>query len=184
MRSKRSVGIGIVLGSAAVLSAAGCSGSVSVGGTGIDQQKLQDEITSQVKTVVPSVDNVTVTCPPDIPLAKDTNFTCTAAIGDQQLKVKVTQTDDQGNVEYLQEQALLDLDKLETTLDPQLVEQLGGQWKTVCEPVGRSRYYALEPGKDFECYTTGRSGDGRDAKDMPLIVTVKNIDGEVTWTTK
>lgn len=173
----------LALAAAAVLPLSGCSGSMPVGGTEIDQQQLQDEIADKVRGVAPS-GSVGVSCPAQVPLARATEFTCVATVDDQHLRFRVTQTDDQGTVTYRQEQALLDLDHLETTLEPQLADQLGGAWRTVCEPARKSRYYAIAPGRNFECTTDGRTGDGRTAKDLPITVTVKDVQGEVTWTTK
>jgi len=174
--------LGYVLTTAAAsVMLAGCSGSVSVGGSGIDQQKLQDEITANVKSVVPSVQDVAVTCPSDIALAKGTSFNCTAAIGDQDLTVKVTQTDDEGNVEYTQDQALLDLDKLQRELNAGLAKQVGGSWTTTCDSLGSNRYRVGALGSDFKCYTTGKSAEGVSREDLPVVVTVKDVDGNVSW---
>lgn len=173
-----------VLLAAAALAVTGCSAEFSVGNTGLDIEKLTQTIQADVDEILPEGVTATVACPPDIPQAAGTNFTCTVMIGEQQLSVRVTQKDDEGNVDYKQEQAVLDLALLESELNTELDAQLTGSWQTSCEPVGTARAYVVAPGEDFECYATGETAQGQSAEDLPIIVTVKNVDGEITWTTK
>lgn len=92
---------GIVMSSAALalglgLALTGCS--VSVGG--LDMAKAQTEIAKGIEEQTGAT-GVAVTCPESAPLEQGNTFTCTATTADgQTATVTVTQTDDQGNINW------------------------------------------------------------------------------------
>jgi Mrp family chromosome partitioning ATPase len=78
------------------LALTGCS--VSVGG--LDMAKAQTEIAKGIEEQTGAT-GVTVTCPESAPLEQGNTFTCTATTADgQTATVTVTQTDDQGNINW------------------------------------------------------------------------------------
>jgi hypothetical protein len=87
-----SVGAGLLLGSA-VLS--GCSTS-----SDLDIEKLQTTIATEMQSQLDLSGTPTVTCPDPVPIEAGNVFTCTAELDGDTIDVKVTQTDDQGNVTW------------------------------------------------------------------------------------
>ena len=67
--------------------------------TGLDVDKLETGVASDIAAQVGG--DWTVTCPDDIPMQKDLTTTCDATSADgQSTTINVTQTDDQGNVNW------------------------------------------------------------------------------------
>lgn len=81
-----------------VLGLAGCSFSASVGS--LDVQKAQEEIAKGIEQQTGAT-GVTVKCPESVPLEQGNTFTCavTASTGET-ATVSVTQTDNQGNINW------------------------------------------------------------------------------------
>ena len=152
-----------------VAGAAGCS--VSVGG--LDVAKLQDQIGTDLKKLTPEQE-VTVSCPQSVSASAGATFDCTATVGGQTVTYVVTQTDGDGNVTYTRQEALMDLDTLERTVRTQLQEQVQGNWAVECGDK-RSRLLAEEPGATFVC----KASDGSEL--VPVTVTVKDVEGNITW---
>jgi hypothetical protein len=93
----------IALGAGALLvttALAGCSGSVSVGGSDLDIDKLETTIAGEMQTQLNLSGTPTVTCPDPVPIEQGNVFTCTAELDGDTVDVEVTQTDDQGNVTW------------------------------------------------------------------------------------
>ncbi|MFN8182968.1 MAG: DUF4333 domain-containing protein [Candidatus Nanopelagicales bacterium] len=86
------LGAGLVL-SSAVLS--GCSST-----SNLDIQKLQSTIATEMQSQLNLSGTPTVTCPDPVPIQQGNVFTCTAELDGDTVDVKVTQTDDQGNVNW------------------------------------------------------------------------------------
>ncbi len=76
-----------------------CSGSVSVGNN-LDIDKLESTIATEMQSQLDLDAAPTVTCPDSVPIEKDNVFTCTATLDGESVDVKITQTDDQGNVNW------------------------------------------------------------------------------------
>jgi hypothetical protein len=72
---------------------AGCSSS-------LDIDKLESTIASEMQTQLNLPAQPTVTCPDDVAIESGNVFTCTAELDGDSVDVKVTQTDDQGNVTW------------------------------------------------------------------------------------
>lgn len=84
----------------AAASLTACSGSVSVGSNNLDIDKLETTVASEMQKQLNLDAAPTVTCPDTVPIQKDNVFTCTATLDGESVDVKVTQTDDQGNVNW------------------------------------------------------------------------------------
>lgn len=81
----------------ALLAVAGCS--VSTGGDNLDIDKLEKKIVEGVKEQT-KID-VTVTCPDQVKIEKGNVFQCEAKTSSGTVTpIKVTQTDDEGNVDW------------------------------------------------------------------------------------
>ena len=92
----------IALGAGALLATAlaGCSGSVSVGGSNLDIDKLETTVATEMQTQLNLSGTPAVTCPDPVPIEQGNVFTCTAELDGDSVDVEVTQTDDQGNVTW------------------------------------------------------------------------------------
>lgn len=86
----------MALGFTAAITLAGCSSSPSE----LDTAKLQTTIATGMQEQLTLPEAPTVTCPETITIEKDAVSTCTATLDDETVDVKVTQTDDQGNVTW------------------------------------------------------------------------------------
>jgi uncharacterized protein DUF4333 len=87
----------ISLAAIALLSA--CSFSIG-SGNNLNTDKLETEVKNGIEEQTGAT-GVTVTCPDDVKIEKDNNFTCTAADNQGNSRnVDVTQTDDEGNVNW------------------------------------------------------------------------------------
>lgn len=133
-----------------------------------------DGIAQQTQIKVASVD-----CPKEPrPVKAGDTFECTGNIeGGGTVAVAVTQTDETGNVTWKVGRitGLLDLSKVETSIVGELKTQAevdatvscGGKWKSAAR------------GDAFEC--EARAADGTP---IPIVVTVTDDDGNISWATK
>jgi hypothetical protein len=102
-------------------------------------------------------------------------------IAGQPATFTVTQTDDQGTVQYERKEAIVDLSKVKSEIQPQIEEKLTGSWDITCSPQGQTKYLVIPPGATFECSVSGQADSGDSLTDQPLKVTVKDVDGNVSW---
>jgi hypothetical protein len=74
--------------------------SVSIGSNNLNTDKLETEIENGIEDQV-QISGITVDCPDDVEIEEGNDFECTAK-DDQgnERSVDVTQTDDEGNVEW------------------------------------------------------------------------------------
>lgn len=131
-------------------------------------------IAQQTQIKVASVD-----CPKEArPLKSGDTFECTGNIdGGGTVAVAVTQTDDTGNVTWKLGKitGLLDLTKVEASIISELKKQAevdatvscGGKWKSATR------------GDAFEC-----EAKAPDGTPIPIVVTVTDDDGNISWATK
>lgn len=97
MRSSVIIAAGLL--AAASLSA--CSGSTSVStSTTLDTAKLEATLPGELQSQLELSAEPTVTCPDDVEMKQGNNFTCTAELDGETVDIAVTQTDDQGNVNW------------------------------------------------------------------------------------
>ncbi len=85
------IGAGLLLGTT-VLS--GCASS------NLDIDKLETNIATEMQSQLSLSGTPTVTCPDSVPIEQGNVFTCTAELDGDSIDVKVTQTDDKGNVNW------------------------------------------------------------------------------------
>lgn len=120
-----------------------------------------------------------VTCPSEPrPLAANDAFDCVGDVKDGgTLTIRVTQTDDTGNITWkvVKTEGLLDLAKVEASIVTGLKNQAhveatvtcGGKWK------------AAKAGDTFDCQAAAPDGTP-----IPIGVTVSDDKGNVEWGTK
>jgi hypothetical protein len=74
--------------------------SFSFGSSNLNTDKLETEVKNGIENQL-DLTGITVTCPDDVKIEKDNNFTCTAE-DDQGTSrtVNVTQDDDEGNISW------------------------------------------------------------------------------------
>jgi Domain of unknown function (DUF4333) len=66
----------------------------------LDIDKLQTTIATEMQSQLDLSATPTVTCPDSVPIEQGNVFTCTAELDGDTVDVKVTQTDDKGNVSW------------------------------------------------------------------------------------
>ncbi len=91
-----------VMSTAIVLGLTGCSfnSSYSIGGGGLDTEQAERVIAAGIEEQTGAT-GVQVSCPEDVPMEQGNVFTCTATTADGETgTVTVTQTDDDGNVDW------------------------------------------------------------------------------------
>lgn len=165
---------------ALTVSLAGCGVSVSSGEDLLDTEKLQSDIQTQVTDIIPG-STVSVTCPSEVQVQEGVTFDCTALINGQEATIKVTQTNDQGDVVYESESAVVGLDKVQTDISNDLSTNLGGTWQTECLAEGASGGVYVAPlGSTFICEVTGTTADG-EQQSGDVEATVVDIGGGVQW---
>ncbi len=161
---------------AGLLILSGCSGSST-----LDSGKLQDEITSEVQAVVPEGTAVSVVCPSDVALQSGATTECTMTVAEQPATVVVTQEDDQGNVVFESNSAILFLDRAQEEITNEVTAQIPGSWTTACSPVGASAgIYLATPGTTFDCTVSGTTSSG-EQQNGTAMVTVDDNKGNISF---
>lgn len=155
---------------ALAVAGAGCHVSVTVGaGKAVDNAKAEAALgraTEQLTGVQPSK----VDCP-QRKIAKGDVFLCTATIGSQTLRLKVTQTDDKGSVSIVPDQAILDVAKARSEIADGITRQTGIPVQVDC---GADPILVRDVGGTFDCQAVGVDGVSR-----RVAVTVTDITGKV-----
>lgn len=148
-----------------------------------DAGALTTQISDKLTSVVPG-STVKVNCPTDVTPSPGTTFDCEATVNGQSVTMVVTPKDDQGNVSFANKQALILLDKAQTSIAAEVTKQVPGKWAIACDPTGASGgLYVADPGATFDCTITGTTAQGQ-AQKGTLVVTVKDSDGNVEWKVK
>ncbi len=136
----RMSGVALAAGALALLAATGCSGK-------IDPAKGEESIRKTLSDPSIGLTVQSVSCPADIPLQKGNVFTCkvTVANGDP-VQVKITQKDDEGNVELDYKNSLFvpDIPNMKSALTnveditcPSAVALNDGKGSLVCNATGK-----------------------------------------------
>lgn len=147
---------------------AGCSRSLNLEGvrTAIEEG-LEDQLGFGIAAV---------TCPESRDAVAGDTFECTAA-GEKGAKVtvKVTQEDDQGNVEWevVSSEGLLDVTALLVQIRDGISEQAGVEVKVDC---GTSTLREAVPNESFDCQATDPDGGVH-----TIAVTMTDAQGNVNW---
>ncbi len=157
-----------ILLSVALLALGGCGITLDIGAV---EKSIQDGIEQQLELAMKSV-----TCPKESRAAKagDT-FECTGQpeIGGS-LSVQVTQKDDQGNIDWkvLKSTGLFDMKEAEAAVEKGLAEQVGAEVDLSCG----DRWQVGGAGDTFEC-----EGEDADGPIPPVVITVKDAEGNISW---
>ena len=152
---------------AATLAVTGCTRR-------LDMEKLKtvlkDGFTAQTGVALKEV-----SCPESREIKAGDSFDCKATTaGGATATLKVSQSDDQGNVkwEVSASEGVLDLAKLASTIQAGLKEQAGVEAQVDCG----GQFREAEAGKSFDCKATDASGGAHG-----VTVTVKDKAGNVDW---
>jgi hypothetical protein len=163
---------GAILAGAVAMAIGGCSASVSIGGKKIDAGKLERSISETVSGSVGVVPE-RVDCPDDVALKKGHTFQCTARVNGQDAAVRVTQSDDDGNVRFENVDALLSTQKLVDAIANGVNQQTGRRVTVNCG----SRQVLVEPvGARLSCQAVTASGESE-----TITVNVLDRQGNVNW---
>jgi hypothetical protein len=141
----------------------------------LDADVLQQSIASGLEEQL-ALPVASVQCPADHPIRSGDTFECTATPREGgQLAVAVTQTDDQGNINWkiARTDGLMDLQLVETSVaeglrtqaDVEATVSCGGRWK------------AIRPGEEFSCEAQPATGEA-----VTVKVTTSDADGNISWT--
>lgn len=146
----------------------------------LDTEKIQSELESKVTESIPG-STASVACPSDVDVRPGATFDCAATVNGQQVNVKVTQTNDQGDVTYMFESAFVSLDKVQSDISTGLAAKVPGTWTTECSPEGASGgVYVADLGSTFTCQVTGTTADGEQQSGQ-VEATVADLGGGVSW---
>lgn len=125
--------------------------------------------------------SASVECPAYVEIRQGATFDCAALVNGQEVNVKVTQTNDQGDVTYMFESAFVSIDKVQTDISDGLAANIPGTWVTECSPAGASGgIYVATLGSTFTCQVTGTLADG-EQRSGEVEATVVDINGGVRW---
>jgi hypothetical protein len=153
--------------------AAGCQFSFSSGGP--DYKKLEtaiaDELNKQYSPMSRQVSAVECPRPSGSPKAGST-FNCIADLEGNDVRVKVTFTDDDYNVDYETLDVVFDLAKTGKGLSEDVSEDYGFDVAVSCG----SGLKVVAVGESFECEAADRRGDTRS-----VTVTAGGPDGNDAW---
>lgn len=134
------------------------------------ESSIRDELAKQLGAPIASVD-----CPADRAVKTGDVFDCTAKTEDgQDLAITVTQTDDQGNLEWDLTSEMLNMDGLE----PALREWLSGQG-VEAQSIECPKARVIKAGDVFDCTVTAADGTT-----LTIEVTQSDEQGNVTWAIK
>lgn len=147
----------IVPVAAVLLAVAGCSKTADTG-------KLEQSIEDEAERVFEGYDVSEADCPEDIEIEQGNDFDCTIGVAGVDVRVHVTQNDDDGNVTLDQLDAVIDVNKAEAVLADQIGQQAGVTIEVDC---GGDDYLAVEVGGGFACEAT----DGADSRTVDVTVT-------------
>jgi hypothetical protein len=153
--------------------AAGCQFSFSSGGP--DYKKLEtaiaDELNKEYASMSRQVSSVECPRPADPPKA-GSSFNCIADLEGNDVRVEVTFTDDDYNVDYSTLDVVFDLPQTGKGLSEEVSKDYGFDVKVRCG----SGLKVVAVGESFECEAVDRRGDVRTVK-----VTAGGPEGRDTW---
>ncbi|MGE2837214.1 DUF4333 domain-containing protein [Mycobacterium sp. SMC-4] len=146
----------ILLAAGAVLMLSACQFSMSTGG--LDHDKLETAITDELNRTYQSLSQQvsSLECPRESP-GKGDKLICTAEVGDQQVRVEATVTDDDYNVDFVTLDTLYHLPDLAAALQEDISAQVGFPVVVTCGEGLR----AVEIGTTFDCVAADEEGTER-----------------------
>jgi hypothetical protein len=137
------------------------------------RKSVADGLASQLGLAGASVE-----CPESRPIKAGDSFECTATpSGGGRLTVRVSQKDDSGNISWdvVKTEGLLDLGKVEGSIVTGLREQARVEATVSCG----GRWRAAKAGDTFECEAKAPDGQA-----IPIVVSVADTEGNISWKTK
>ncbi|UXA17966.1 DUF4333 domain-containing protein [Mycobacterium sp. SMC-4] len=146
----------LIAATAVIVSA--CQMSFSTGG--LDYDKLETAITDELNTTYESVGQQvsSLECPRESPSpGKGDSLICTAEVGDQQVRVEATVTDEDYNVDFVTLDTLYDLSQTGAVLSEEISAQLGFPVTVTCGEGLR----AVEVGSTLDCMAADELGAER-----------------------
>lgn len=158
--------------SAALVVLGACSVSVSTGkslNVEKGEKAFERVIESQTGASVDRVD-----CP-ERKIKKGDVFECTASLDGQSLRLKVTQTDDKGNVDFRADQAIIVVEKAQSQIGSEIQRQTGVSVRVTCSD---HKFLFEDVGATFECPLQAASSS---ATSGVVTVVVKDLDGNVSF---
>ncbi len=158
---------GVVAAAVALVLLGACSASVSIGGEKLNTDKAEESI----RTLLEGTPVDSVSCP-ERDLKEGDVFECTAKVDGQDVRIKITQKDDQGNVHLDRVDAILDVSKAVALVEQRVLEATGSAVNASCGP---QRYLVRAPGAEVECQITPTSGGASSG----VILQVEDVDGTV-----
>lgn len=155
MASHRSLGLVLVL--PIVVS---CQFSASVGGP--DYAKLEGAITDELNNAYADISRQvsSVDCPRQSELKSGDTFVCNADLDGNSVRVLVTATDDEGNVDFKTLDTVFDLKRTADGLAGEISQDRGFDVTVTCG----EGLKVVEIGKSFECTAADPTGDTRKVK--------------------
>lgn len=168
--------------SASSASSSAAPASTEVAEGTLDQNRLADAIKANLSTSLGAAVTVTVQCTPGVAIKQAASSACEAKVDDQPLPFTVTQTDDAGNVDFKAAAALLDMAALQSQTAQQYATQKGGTWVTNCFGADKPLAYVVhDVGDSFPCTFEGKPKADASAETRAFTVTVKDLDGNISW---
>lgn len=156
----------------AILGLGGCAK-----GAQLDTSKAEEVISEKLTAAYAPLDVGATTCPGNAKSAKGTTFVCSTEIGTSSVDVKVTVTDEKGNVEFVTTKAVIDIAKVQADLAAKLhaaYDEPGDVLKIAVD-CGKPAVRVLKPHSSFVCEVTAS------AQVMAQEVTVEDTAGNLTY---
>jgi hypothetical protein len=163
----------VSLAGASSLGPSASAASISFGSK-LDLTKVKKAIEESAAKAYAPAKVGKVTCPKSVKPKAGNVFTCTIPVADGVLNIAVTQKDGKGNVTFVAKEAVLDVAKIKRFVEAEVLSDINAVVTADC---GKGVVKVLAPGGVIKCRATDKTGDFLD-----LIVTVKDIDGNVTLT--
>ena len=159
-------------GLAVLVLAAGLAGC----GTTLDMTAINKSVSEGITSQL-SLDVASTTCPTEARKAKagDT-FECIVIPKEGgRLTVKVTQSDDKGNVKWdvVKTEGLIDLRLVEQSVVKGLKEQANVEATVTC---GGGKFRGIQAGGTFTCQAKSPASG-----DATIVVTMSNAEGGISW---
>jgi hypothetical protein len=107
-----------------------------------------------------------VICPEDIDAKQGATFDCIVVLRDDRLSARVTQTDDDGRVEYELVQQIL--------TRKSVTNAIAKEFNARAVECGRREYWVSHPGESFRCRATDETGG-----EGVIVVTIRDTKGNL-----
>lgn len=161
-----------VLTSVALVVLGACSASVSTGKSlNVDkgEKAFKAALESQTGASVERVD-----CP-ERTVKKGDVFNCTAILDGQSLRLKVTQKDDRGNVDFGTDQAIISVERAQSEIGGEIQRQTGVPVRVTCSD---HKILVQDAGATFDCRFQATSSSTASGV---VTVVVKDGDGNISF---